>query len=285
MTSIPIVSRFAPVRQWAPLHRLARNGDGRPVKRPSLQYWTCHERQLPRFVRESPTAMRYLRLLAPLAWDRFPERDLWRNYGHPTVPYAPFAAACLVKLNEGFVHMSALRRYLVEHPALLWLLGFPLVPSARFSWGFDAHASLPTCRHLTRMLRQLPNRYLQFLLDETVRLLQIELCPETDLFGVAISLDTKHIVAWVKENNPKAYVKDRYDKTQQPAGDPDCRLGCKRKRNQRASSKQPPPTPSHDPLPASTLSVGEYYWGYASGVVATKVPSWGEFVLAELSMC
>jgi hypothetical protein len=29
--------------------------------------------------------------------------------------------------------------------------------------------------------------------------------------------------------------------------------------------------------------VAEYYWGYASGVVATKVPGWGEFVLAELT--
>ena len=29
--------------------------------------------------------------------------------------------------------------------------------------------------------------------------------------------------------------------------------------------------------------MGEYYWGYASGVVATKVPHWGEFVLAELT--
>jgi hypothetical protein len=29
--------------------------------------------------------------------------------------------------------------------------------------------------------------------------------------------------------------------------------------------------------------VGEFYWGYASGVVATKVPDWGEFVLAELT--
>lgn len=36
----------------------------------------------------------------------------------------------------------------------------------------------------------------------------------------------------MKENNPKAYVEDgRYDKTKQPAGDPDCRLGCKRKHN------------------------------------------------------
>lgn len=29
--------------------------------------------------------------------------------------------------------------------------------------------------------------------------------------------------------------------------------------------------------------VGEYYWGYASGVVATRVPQVGEFVLAELT--
>jgi hypothetical protein len=36
-------------------------------------------------------------------------------------------------------------------------------------------------------------------------------------------------------------------------------------------------------VPANTISVGEYYWGYASGVVATKVPDWGEFVLAELT--
>jgi hypothetical protein len=29
--------------------------------------------------------------------------------------------------------------------------------------------------------------------------------------------------------------------------------------------------------------VGEYYWGYGSGIVATKLPEWGEFVLAELT--
>jgi hypothetical protein len=133
------------------------------------------------------------------------------------------------------------------------------------------------------MLRCMPNHVLQWMLDETVRLIQVELATEVDDFGQAISLDTKHIIAWVRENNPKDYVKDRYDKTKQPKGDPDCRLGCKRRRNQRASSKEPPPTPSDNPVPANTVSVGEYYWGYASGVVATKVPGWGEFVLAELT--
>ena len=118
-----------------------------------------------------------------------------------------------------------------------------------------------------------------------MRLLQAELRTEVDDFGHCISLDTKHIIiiAWVEENNPKAYVEDRYNKDKPPKGDPDCRLGCKRRHNQRASSKEPPPTPTRNPLPANTVSVGEFYWGYASGVVATKVPGWGEFVLAELT--
>jgi hypothetical protein len=132
------------------------------------------------------------------------------------------------------------------------------------------------------MLRHIPNARLQYLLDQTVHLIQAEFS-EVEDFGQAISLDTKHIVAWVKENNPKDYIQDRYDKTKQPAGDPDCRLGCKRRRNQRASSKEPPPTPRDNPRPPN-VSVGEFYWGYASGVVTTKVPGWGEFVLAELTL-
>ena len=104
--------------------------------------------------------------------------------------------------------------------------------------------------------------------------------------GECISVDTKHIIAWVKENNPKAYVSERYDKTQQPKGDPDCKLGCKRHHNRRApgtDGQAAPPTPAHNPRAANTVAVGEFYWGYASGVVATKAPDWGEFVLAELT--
>lgn len=67
------------------------------------------------------------------------------------------------------------------------------------------------------MLRTLPNDTLQFLLDGTVTLLHNAL-PTTLNFGQAVSLDTKHILAWVKENNPKACLTgdERYDKTQQP---------------------------------------------------------------------
>jgi hypothetical protein len=31
------------------------------------------------------------------------------------------------------------------------------------------------------------------------------------------------------------------------------------------------------------VAVGEYYWGYGSGLVVTKVPGYGEFVLAEMT--
>jgi hypothetical protein len=227
--------------------------------------------------------MRYLHLLGAMDWERFPERDLKDDWGKAPVPYASFAAAYLIKLDQGLSYMSQLRTYLAEHPALVWILGFPLERSGEYVWGFDTEASLPTKRHLSRMLREIPNESLQILLTETVRLLQAELSTEADDFGQCISLDTKHIIAWVKENNPKAYVSDRYDKGKQPTGDPDCRLGCKRRHNQRALPDSGMPTPLENPVPASQIKVGEFYWGYATGVVATKVPDWGEFVLAELT--
>jgi hypothetical protein len=104
--------------------------------------------------------------------------------------------------------------------------------------------------------------------------------------GECISRDTKHILAWVKENNPKAYVTDRFDKTKQPVGDLDCKLGCKRAHNRR--EKQPlgqdaHRTPLNNALPAKEFKVGEFYWGYGSGIVVAKAPGWGELVIAELT--
>jgi hypothetical protein len=254
------------------------------VPHPSLTELAANPASLPDWVRDAPVAMRYLRFLSPLNWSAVPDRSCATPPQASPLPYAAFLAACVVKVDQHIGSMTRLRKFLVEHPALTWLLGFPLVPSQAAPWGFDVEASLPTARHFTRMLRTLPNAILQGLLDSTVAQLKAAL-PPTVAFGEAISLDTKHILAWVKENNPKAYVESptgRYDPLRQPAGDPDCRLGCKKRRNQQAAT-QTPPTPLTDPAPASTVKVGTWYWGYGSGVVATKVPGWGEFVLAELT--
>jgi hypothetical protein len=241
-------------------------------------------RLLPRFVRRSALAIRYYRLLSAIDWTALPERNLSRNYGQPTLPYAAFVAAYLVKIDQRLTYMSDLRRYLVEQPALCWLLGFPIPARIGPPSSALVNACLPTQRHLARLLRQIPNAYLQALLDQTVSLLRAALIDTYPDFGQTISLDTKHIIAWVKENNPKAYQKrsERFDKSRQPSGDPDCKLGCKRRHNQRTKAEALA-TPRKDAVPAKGLRIGEFFWGYGSGLVATKVPGWGEFVLAELT--
>ena len=237
----------------------------------------------PRFVQKCPVARRYANLLRPLAWNHFPERNLDDRRGRPAVSYAAFSAAMLIKLDQGLCYMSDLRQYLDDHPALLWLLGFQTTHLRQFGWRTQFQTPLPSSRHFTRLLRTIPNDALQFLLGDTVHLLQAELASIAPDFGQTISLDTKHIIAWVKENNSKAYVKERYNPKRQPKGDPDCRLGAKRRRNLGASANNSPPTPNNNPVPARSVTVTEFYWGYASGVVAAKVPGQGEFVLAELT--
>lgn len=282
MTGNPILSRFWPIQP--PFRAFFR---ATVVRWPDLHTLWLHPDLLPRRAAESLVIERTLDLLGPLDWQHFPERNLARHWVQPAISYAAFAGAMLVKLNEGLESMGDLRQYLVEHPGFIPLLGFQTVRSRADPGGFDPDASLPTQRHLTRMLREIPNSVLQYLLSDSVRLIRAELSQHRIEVGQCISLDTKHILAWVRENNPKAYVEDRYDKTKQPAGDPDCKLGCKRQHNHRKKpqplGQEPPPTPRTNPLAGEDLKLGEFYWGYGSGVVATKVPGWGEMVLAELT--
>lgn len=119
----PIIAQIAGLRQ----RRQARRSS-------NLHELAEDEAQLPDFVRQSPAAMRYLRLLGPLTWDRFPERDLTLGWPVDPVPYAALTAAYLIKLDQGLTTVSALRRYLVEQPALVWLCGFRLAPSRRYPW-------------------------------------------------------------------------------------------------------------------------------------------------------
>lgn len=258
-----------------PLWSFSPEGQKTSAKPPDLH--TCWQlpQYLPKCVTDAPTIMRCLNLLGPLDWAHFPERDLERRWGQVAIPYATLAAAELIRLEESLSSAKRLRRYLVEHPGFIWLLGFPVALTPETDLGFSTRASLPTHRHFTRWLRSVPNAALQFLLAESVRVIREELAARDVAFPDCVSLDTKHILAWVKENNPKAYVKHRYAKTQQPLGDPDCRLGCKRKHNRT--------TPTRNGIPGSKIPVGEYYWGYGSGVVVAKVPGWGEFVIAELT--
>jgi hypothetical protein len=257
-----------------------------PLERPNLSVLAANEASLPNFVRHCPVAMKYLHLLGPLDWASFPERPDDRPWPGPKPqPRAPFVAACLVKLNQGHKYMSDLRTYLVEHPALVWLLGFKLKDDPTAPHGFDVEASVPSRKQLGRVLRDLDNAALQFLLGCTIDLIRQALPPEVK-FGHEISMDTKHIVAWVQQNNPKAWLKEseRLDKSRQPRADRDCKLGCKKKSNQQGDkAKAPTKQPGKGHKRATQFSSDQYFWGYNSGTVTTKVPNYGEFLVAELT--
>ena len=259
-----------------------------PLPPPDLTCPILHpDVPLPAWVAQDPVVQKYRALLGDLPWHQFPERRTDRPFPGPKPdPRAPFAAAFLVKLHEDKRFMSDLRTYLVEHPALVYWLGFPRLPDPTAPHGFDCAASVPKRRHFSSVLRSLPNAALQFLLDATVQSLQATLPPDQQAtFGDTIAGDTQALLAWVAENNPKQYIKaGRLDKTRQPTGDPDCKLGVKKSRNSAPADADgsDQPTPATDATPASRLQVGvEIFWGYASGVVATRLPDGTEVVLAE----
>lgn len=249
----------------------------RPTLPPHLPRLMLADRYHPKYVQQCAVTQQLLPLLRNLDWTQVPTTCTWQSRGERTVPIAAYLGAYLVKLERQLPTFGALRRFLHEHPALIWALGFPLVPKAKELGGFDADASLPSHAHFPRKLSLLPNEILQALLDAQVASLQRHFGPA---FGQTIAIDTKHILAWVKENNPNAYPHKNENgqpcesKQQQPAGDKDCKLGCKRQRNQATPTKEGKPL-------TESATIGEYYWGYASGVVATKVAGIGEFVLAE----
>lgn len=243
---------------------------------------------LPDWVALDPLVQQYRALIGLLPWASFPERPNSHPFPGPMPqPRAPFVAAYLIKLHQGKRYMSDLRRFLLLHPALVYWLGFERVPDPSAPHGFDLVATVPKRRHFSTVLRDLPTDALQFLLSASIDLLNASLPPDEQLtFGDTIAGDTQAILAWVKQNNPKQYIKDgRLDKTKQPKGDTDCKLGVKHRRNHApadADGADEPPTPTTDAKPASTLHVGDdILWGYASGVVASRLSDGTEFVLAE----
>jgi len=224
--------------------------------------------------------------------------------GRPAHPESAYLKAFLLRQNEGFIYTTQLRRFLLKHPLLVIELGFHLVLDPSAPYGFDSNKTLP-CRYwFTQKLHLLDPDLLQALLQATVTALMQEIPG----LGEVVAFDVKHIYAWVKENNPRVYVKDRYDKEQILSGDPDCKLGVKRSSNQDTPQEpgqpQEPSTPDKEPSrthtqrtkqvnqdtqPPEPTSTGkkekkEYIWGYGSGVAAATDPIYGDVVLAEYTL-
>jgi len=108
----------------------------------------------------------------------------------------------------------------MSHASLLVLeLGFQPVLDARAAYGFVIEQTIPCERWLRHKQQTLDHSMFQHLLAGTVHALQAEIPG----FGETVAFDVKHLYAWVQEDNPRAYVAERYNPQRQPKGDPDCR--------------------------------------------------------------
>lgn len=204
-----------------------------------------------------PMVCGYRAFFALLDWSTVEQRQTAR-------PESAYLKAFLIRVEEGLIYATQLRDFLVKHPLLVIELGFHLALDPTHPYGFDVERSLPGRYWFGEKLRLLDRDLLRNLLTATVSTLQEEILG----LGETVSFDVKHLYDWVKENNKRAYVKDRYDKTQQLVGDPDCKLGVKRSTNKELPD-------------GSTEEEKELLWGYGSGVAAATTPDYGDVVLAE----
>lgn len=212
-----------------------------------------------------PLIARYRALFALLDWNVVPQRDPHRPWpGRKPHPESAYFKALLLKVCEQQVHVTQLRRFLVEHPLLVLELGFLPVSDPSQPYGFDVERTVPGDRWLREKQRQVDPIVLQALLQETVHHLQEEIPG----LGEVVAIDVKHLYAWVKENNPRLSIPYRFAPERRPTGDPDCRVGVKRVTNRKRADGSAP-------------EKKEYVWGYGTGIATSFVAGYGEVVLAE----
>src|SRR5205085_1586859 len=90
-------------------------------------------------------------------------------------PQSAYLKALLLKREEAMSTCTQLRRYLLEHPLLVLVLGFRPVLNRDLPYGFDVAKTVPTARWLRQQQHDLSQCVLQDLLAATVRDLREEI--------------------------------------------------------------------------------------------------------------
>jgi hypothetical protein len=173
--------------------------------------------------------------------------------GRPPVSKSGLLRALVYKNLKPLPTLYDLAVELVDNPAL----------SLKFGLNPPQHPS-PLVERLSSFLRDTTNDSLQQIRKSLVReLIQLE-----QITGRFLSIDSCPILANVKENNLKTSVKDRFDKTKFPKGDPDCRLS----------------VIIHFPQPFKKEEL--FFWGYRNHTITdtlSELPVWESTKPANVS--
>lgn len=141
--------------------------------------------------------------------DFSPLKDNNFSKGRKPCPKNALLSAFIYRNIRGIPTLSDLIREFNEHPSLA------------FKLGFSPSKPIPSIERLSSFLRDMPNKILQSIREDLVA--KLISCDE--ISGRFLSTDSCPVPVWVKENNLKTIVKDRFDKTKIPKGDSDARLG------------------------------------------------------------
>ena len=132
-----------------------------------------------------------------------------------------YAKVFLIKVNQKLQYSSDVRKFFLKHPQLIALVGFHPVYNET-TGALELERTVVSARHFRRKLQTMKNQHFKLLLKQTVDQLQAQ-----HLLKGTVIADTTEILAWVKENNLKQRVDNRFDKTKPIKGFPQCSLGAK----------------------------------------------------------
>jgi hypothetical protein len=158
-------------------------------------------------------------------------KEIFRHFDFSVLPVpkpgpkkntlAVYATVFLIKVNEKLQSSSDVRTFFLKHPQLIPLVGFYPVYNET-TGALELEKTVVSARHFRRKLQTIKNQHLKLLLKQTVEHLQAH-----DVLKGTVIADTTEILAWVKENNLKQRVDNRFDKTRTIKGFPECSLGAK----------------------------------------------------------
>lgn len=133
-----------------------------------------------------------------------------KRTGRTGFPVDAMLRAFVVMKCEGFGYITDLVDYLDNNRLIAYYCGFDITKPLPSYWTYD------------RFLRKLDHELAEKVMQSQVKKLYEMGVLDTSFIG----LDSTPIMANTRQNNPKSFVKNKFDPNNQPKADPDCALDC-----------------------------------------------------------